>query len=187
MAEIKDFLNPHSMLTPGVAAGLTVTTSMPVALAFGLSVKWLALVVSCLLGLLIILAIKDPMSPLQRSVYYLLNSLIIFSTALGAGISIDSPPRPPSPPNALLNPSLGSLQLPAVLGIGTAYAEESRVRAESHSPQIPPDKPNHAVSPRFPSAMAIVAERQIELKKMYEQQKKEYQQRLKAYERRWSW
>jgi hypothetical protein len=96
MAEAKDFLNPHSMLTPGLAGGLTVSISMPLALAFSLSIKWLALVISLLLGLAIMLSIKEPLSKLQRFVYYTLNSLIIFSTALGAGINIDPPPKPPA-------------------------------------------------------------------------------------------
>jgi hypothetical protein len=96
MAEAKDFLNPHSMLTPGLAAGLTVSISMPLALAFSLSIKWLALAISLLLGLAIMLSIKEPLSKLQRFVYYILNSLIIFSTALGAGINIDPPPKPPA-------------------------------------------------------------------------------------------
>jgi hypothetical protein len=96
MAEAKDFLNPHSMLTPGLAGGLTVSISMPLALAFSLSIKWLALVISLLLGLAIMLSIKEPLSKLQRFVYYILNSLIIFSTALGAGINIDPPPKTPA-------------------------------------------------------------------------------------------
>lgn len=95
MADTKDFLNPNSMLTPGLAGGMTVSISMPIAISFDISVKWLALVVSFLIGVLIVYAIKERMSFLQRMGYCILNSLVIFSTALGAGIAMDPPPAPP--------------------------------------------------------------------------------------------
>src|SRR5437879_482280 len=98
MADVKEFLNPSGTLTPGIAGGLAIPLSLPLAINFGMSVKWTALVVSFLLGSVIILSFKDAISRLLRFVYWVLDSLIIFATALGVGINIDHPPAPPNAP-----------------------------------------------------------------------------------------
>ena len=96
MADIKDFLNPTSMLTPGVAGGLTVSISMPLVIHFDMSFKWVALVVSLLFSLIIVLSFAEIKSKLLRGLYCVLNTLIIFSVSVGAGVTVDPLPKPPN-------------------------------------------------------------------------------------------
>jgi hypothetical protein len=76
-----DFLNPKSMLTPGVAGSLTVLITGTLASQFGLPGNWTALILSFVLGLMVWANTKLPR--VQRVVFYLLNSLVIFSVANG--------------------------------------------------------------------------------------------------------
>lgn len=184
MAEAKDFLNPHSMLTPGLAAGLTVSISTPVALAFSLSVKWLALTISLLLGLAIILSIQEPLSKLQRFVYYILNSLIIFSTALGAGINIDPSPKPPALPQALpMQPRMGSLHIPhMLLGVSTAFAEDSSKPSPSN---IQPEIIRALEEKRW--AGVDLSAKQLAILRAYQSRLQEYEKKQLEHDKRWSW
>src|SRR3989442_8938505 len=151
MADVKEFLNPSGTLTPGVAGGLTIAISLPLAINFGMSVKWPALVVSFLLGSVIILSFKDPIPYLLRFVYWLLDSLIIFATALGVGISIDHPPAPPSAPPALIQHLLkGERPAPARSRIAFASMAFPQAVAQpappattpkTGSPKPPPERP----------------------------------------------
>jgi hypothetical protein len=81
----KEFLNPNSMLTPGLAGGLTMGITNTVAGQFSLAAPWpsvLALGVSFLVGLI---ALSDKeLSVLRRTVLYVLNSLVIFVVATGS-------------------------------------------------------------------------------------------------------
>lgn len=181
MPKVEDFLNPTSMLTPGVAGGLTVSISLPFAIAFGVSVKWVALIVSVLLALLIVLSVKALIPRLQRSIYCILNSLIIFSTALGAGINLDPPPQPPAPLEILQPPLSGSLA-PGLLGISTAFAQEPN---KPSPPKKAETDRGSASSGSKPDQKAL-SEEQIK-KKKYLQQQQQYQQQQKAYSNRWSW
>lgn len=40
MTEIKDFINPTSMLTPGIAGGLSASVAMPLVVRFDLKYPW---------------------------------------------------------------------------------------------------------------------------------------------------
>lgn len=95
MVEIKEFLNPKAMMTPGIAGGITVTISLPIAVNFGLSFKWIALIVSLLLSFMVVLPFEDVKSKILKGLYIILNALIIFSVSMGAGITIDPPPKFP--------------------------------------------------------------------------------------------
>ena len=81
MAQIDDFLKPESMMTPGVAGAITMTISNTMWLQFGLQQRWCALALSFAFGALVFSATRIPVW--QRTVYYVLNSLIIFSAAAG--------------------------------------------------------------------------------------------------------
>jgi hypothetical protein len=81
-AAIKDFLNPKSMLTPGIAGGITMLIGNTLWVQFGLQPKWAGLVISFVLALLVFTTIEIVLW--QRVAYWLLNSLIIFSVGLGA-------------------------------------------------------------------------------------------------------
>src|SRR5256885_5804290 len=84
------------MLTPGIAGGVTMLIANALWVAFSLPPRWTALALSFLLGLLVFVA--TPRAPLwQRAVYYLLNSLIIFSVSIGSnyvGVGVTRPPPP---------------------------------------------------------------------------------------------
>jgi len=81
MAKMDDFLKPESMMTPGVAGAITMTISNAMWVQFGLQQRWSALMLSFAFGALVFTATRLPVW--QRGVYYMLNSLIIFSAAAG--------------------------------------------------------------------------------------------------------
>lgn len=80
--QIQDFLNPRSMITPGAAGGIVMMIGNTLWFQFGLDPKWSGLGISLLFGLLVL---TGPAMPIwQRGVYYILNSLIVFTMAVGA-------------------------------------------------------------------------------------------------------
>ncbi len=78
---MNDFLNPKSMMTPGACGGLVMFVTNALGMAFDLPTAWTGLTFSFLLGL-IVFAAKE-MKFLEKSIYYVFNSLIIFATAFG--------------------------------------------------------------------------------------------------------
>jgi choline-glycine betaine transporter len=86
--QFQDFLNPRSMLTPGFAGGLTVLINNALAGAFGLPGNYLgysALAISALFATLVLTA-GVPL--IQRIVFYVLNTLIIFCVAMGSNSTV---------------------------------------------------------------------------------------------------
>jgi hypothetical protein len=86
--QFQDFLNPKSMLTPGFAGGLTVLINNALAGALGVPGSYLgytALVISALFAMLVLVA-GVPL--LQRLVFYVLNTLIIFCVAMGSNTTV---------------------------------------------------------------------------------------------------
>jgi hypothetical protein len=82
--QFQDFLNPKSMLTPGFAGGLTVLINNALGSALGVPWDYLgytALGISALFAALV-LAAGVPL--LQRSIFFILNTLIIFCVAMGS-------------------------------------------------------------------------------------------------------
>src|SRR5436309_15804831 len=91
--KVEEFLQPKAMLTPGIAGGVTMLIANALWVAFSLPPRWTSLVLSFLLGLLVFVATRAPLW--QRAVYYLLNSLIIFSVSIGTnyvGVGLTHPP-----------------------------------------------------------------------------------------------
>lgn len=85
MADLKDFLNSKSMLTPGIAGAITMLVTNTLHLQFDLPHKWVALVLSFLLGSLVF---GDKTTPTwQRAIFYVFNSLIIFAMAAGSNVA----------------------------------------------------------------------------------------------------
>jgi len=76
-----EFLNPKSMLTPGIAGGIVMLIANTLLAQFALPARWTSLVLSFLLGLIVFRAVAIPL--LHRVIFYLFNSLIIFSVAVG--------------------------------------------------------------------------------------------------------
>jgi hypothetical protein len=69
------------MLTPGVAGSLTMMITNALALNFAMPRAWIGLGLSFVFGLLVIASAR---SLLQKAVFYVLNSLVIFCVAAGA-------------------------------------------------------------------------------------------------------
>jgi hypothetical protein len=88
---IAQFLTPEAMLTPGVAGSLTMMITNALALNFAMPRAWVGLSLSFVFGLLVLVTSR---SVLQKTVFYILNSLVIFCVAAGAnGLGAGSAPR----------------------------------------------------------------------------------------------
>jgi hypothetical protein len=87
---VNDFLNPKSMVTPGMAGALVMFLSNAVCFQFPeIAPRWAALLLSFALGGFVIAAAK--LRYLQAAGYWLINSLIIFAVAAGsAGVAAKS-------------------------------------------------------------------------------------------------
>src|SRR5437879_13907406 len=93
---VEEFLQPKAMLTPGIAGGVTMLIANALWVAFSLPPRWTSLVLSFLLGLLVFVA-TTRVPVWQRVVYYLLNSLIIFSVSIATNSVAVGVPRTPTP------------------------------------------------------------------------------------------
>jgi phosphate/sulfate permease len=96
MSRSPTFLDSRSMLTPGLAGAVTMLLANTLYQQFALPQKWTAIALSFALGLLVF---GDRRTALwQRILLYVLNSLIIFSMAVGAntvGQAVTSPRASP--------------------------------------------------------------------------------------------
>ncbi len=84
-----EFLRSKSMLTPGVAGGVTTMITGTLVSQFGLPGNWTGLVVSLLLGLAV--WADKSVSFYYRIICYIINSLTIYAVAIGvntAGMAI---------------------------------------------------------------------------------------------------
>lgn len=181
MPKVNDFLNPTSMLTPGIAGGLTASISVPLAVNFGVSIKWVVLSVSFLVAVTIVMSIKEAMPVLQRTVYCVLNALIIFSTTLGVAVNMDAPPKPPAPPSASIQPDIEgrTAAIFSLLGIGAAEAANT----STGTTQPTSAKPNEPAKPA-PSPADVERARK---EKAYQEQQRLYQEQMQQHNKRWSW
>jgi len=80
--KLTEFLDPRSKLTPGIAATFTVVISNSFSLFFDLDRLLTAIVISCVINLLVVQGQNIPLW--KRIIYYILNTLYIFSISLGA-------------------------------------------------------------------------------------------------------
>ena len=78
---IESFLNPQSMLTPGILGALTMMVTNALALNFALPRAWTGIILSFVFGLLVFVT---GVALFLRVVYYVANSLIIFCVAIGS-------------------------------------------------------------------------------------------------------
>ena len=108
-AKVEEFLQPKAMLTPGIAGGVTMLIANALWVAFALPPRWTSLVLSFVLGLLVFVAKGGGVPLWQRAVYYLLNSLIIFSVSIGTNyVGVDVTHPPPTQTNAPTGPGPGA-------------------------------------------------------------------------------
>jgi hypothetical protein len=87
---MNDFLNPKSMVTPGMAGALVMFLSNAVCFQFPeIAPRWAALLLSFVLGGFVIAAAN--LRYLPAAGFWLINSLIIFAVAAGsAGVAAKS-------------------------------------------------------------------------------------------------
>lgn len=80
---MSEFINPKSMLTPGIAGAVMMFLANALCAAFPeVAFRYVALGLSFVLGLVVFQAAKIQFT--EKATYWLLNSLIIFSTGIGA-------------------------------------------------------------------------------------------------------
>jgi hypothetical protein len=84
---MNDFLNSKSMITPGFAGGVVMLIANALSSQFGLPVKWIVLVASIVLALLIFL-LDQTTRLAAKAVACLLNAAIIFSVSVGSNGAI---------------------------------------------------------------------------------------------------
>src|SRR4051812_41897392 len=90
---LDDFLNPKSMLTPGVAGALVMLITNTICFNFAeLPHRWVGLALSAAVGLLVIA--KGRLPALQKLIFYVLNTLIIFSVGMGTANFVATPVSP---------------------------------------------------------------------------------------------
>jgi hypothetical protein len=76
------FLNSKSMLTPGVAGAMVMLIANSLGQQFDMPLRWTAIALAFVMGTIVF---ADKTAPAwQRAVLYLLNSLLIFSIAVGS-------------------------------------------------------------------------------------------------------
>ncbi|WP_130583563.1 hypothetical protein [Bradyrhizobium sp. Leo170] len=78
---LSQFLTPEAMLTPGVAGALTMMITNALTVNFSMPRAWVGLGLSFVFGLLVLVTTRNL---LQKAVFYVLNSLVIFCVAAGA-------------------------------------------------------------------------------------------------------
>jgi hypothetical protein len=184
-----DFLNPNSILTPGIAGGLATTIAMPLAFSFGWSIPMLVLGASLLLSLLIVSGFDARIAWPKRALYCVLNTLIIFSTSIGAARQIDQPPEPPTAPNLAPATSALDFLLPAAHAqtpSGAAAVKPAAPAASAAAVSAPPMPPS-ALSRESAADADEVARLRAQVRELedYRRQQLEYEHQTQEYNKRW--
>ena len=78
----KEFLQPNSMLTPGIAGGVVTLIANTLWVQFALPAKWVALTISVIISFIVIKEVTGNLY--LKATYLVLNALIIFSVSMGA-------------------------------------------------------------------------------------------------------
>jgi hypothetical protein len=125
------FIDAKSMLTPGVAGTIVMLVTNALANTFSLPGKWVALLLSFVCGLLVFGDKKLKVGP--RIAFYVLNSLIVFATAVGAngiGAAASSETKadsgavaaaPPTPAGTVAPPATPSTVAPTPVPSGRTF------------------------------------------------------------------
>lgn len=82
---VNEFFNPRSMMTPGVVGGLIMLISNTLWVQFSLPKSWTSLFLSSLFVILIIK--KFNVLLYEKLIYFIFNSLIIFSLAINTNFA----------------------------------------------------------------------------------------------------
>jgi hypothetical protein len=87
MTDLDKFLSPESMLTPGLAGGMTMGITNALAFQFGLDAPQpalIALILSFLFGLCVFVSAKSNIRRGVKALFWVINSLVIFTVAAGS-------------------------------------------------------------------------------------------------------
>ncbi|MGD9949518.1 MAG: hypothetical protein AB7U29_13725 [Desulfobulbus sp.] len=94
---MNEFLNPKSMLTPGVAGALMMFLVNGIGCQFPeLPMRYMALIISFLIGSVVWFSELEGRAPMvQKGIYWVLNSLVIFVVGFGtANLAADATSNP---------------------------------------------------------------------------------------------
>lgn len=80
-----DFLNPRSMLTPGIAGSVVMVIANTLWVEFMLPQKWTALVLSFILIIPILMRFSASM--IENIIYFMFNGLIVFALAINTNFA----------------------------------------------------------------------------------------------------
>jgi len=147
---MNEFLNPKSMVTPGVAGSVVMFLSNAVCFQFPeIAPRWAALGLSFLLALCVMVAAKQKLLP--GAGFWVVNSLIIFSVAVGsAGVAAKAGSQTANGAAAAMN-----------FLVLSAYAQDSG----GHRPVAPPTAAAQtaALQAQLDAAKARVAQQEAQL------------------------
>ena len=90
---MNEFLNSKSMITPGVSGALVTVVTATLSSQFGLPAKWIALVTSVVLAL-VIFFLDQAGRVIVRILVLLVNAAIIFSVSVGTNTSATAAKSP---------------------------------------------------------------------------------------------
>ena len=142
---MNSFLDAKSMLTPGIAGAVVMLVTNALANTFSLPGKWVALVLSFVCGLLVFGDKKLTVGP--RIAFYVLNSLIVFATAvgangIGAAASTETKAGPaavaaatPTPPGTVAPPATPATVAPTPAPSGRTFFKPWLTAAEVQRPR----------------------------------------------------
>ncbi|MDD2463564.1 MAG: hypothetical protein PHI97_06165 [Desulfobulbus sp.] len=174
---MNEFLNPKSMLTPGVAGSLMMFLVNGIGCQFPeLPMRYAALFLSFLIGSVVWFSELEGRAPMvQKGIYWVLNSLVIFVVGFGtANLAADATAGAPSKPPQALNlfapasayadqstpPTTTTALAPSQVEIQDLTDKLARERAKNdqlkqeleasqqHNPQPPPPPPSPENNPQ---------------------------------------
>ncbi len=136
-----EFINPKSMLTPGVAGSLMMFLVNGITFQFPeVPARYLALLLSFFIGAVVWFAKTKGKSPIfQKMVYWVLNSLVIFVVGFGtANLAVDASAdhSKTGAPHVRFMPQI----------VSTAYAQTDPTRCPSPAPRNASSTPSATVS-----------------------------------------
>ena len=122
---MQDFINPKSMLTPGVAGSLMMFLVNGISFQFPeIPHRYLALFLSFLIGAVVWFSETGGKSVvLQKAIYWILNSLVIFAVGFGtANLAADA---------TVGASTAGTPQAQLLLSVSTAFAQGAPTQGAS--------------------------------------------------------
>jgi hypothetical protein len=192
-----DFLNPTSMLTPGIAGAMTTGLALPLVLSFELKYKWVALLLSLIISYLVVSDHDWKLSKIKGVVYWLLNGLIIFSVSVGAGININQPPNiattetDPNIKEILMKfhtqqKENERLTTGSSFWISSAHADTTNQDAINHSTHKAPSDGHFGLQKQNKTHPKLT-QKELKILERYLKNEKEAIEQQKRYHKRWSW